>query len=79
MDNKSIILFIISGDDAASFTKEEMQQGKHTDYEKQLHDDMIAGLSSTPVGESPPSPTTTLQQDRERGLSKYLIFKQIQR
>ena len=45
-----------------------MQQGKHTDYEKQLHDDMIAGLSSTPVGESPPSPTTSLQQDRERGL-----------
>jgi len=33
------------GDEAASFTKEEMQQGKHTDYEKQLHDEMIAGMS----------------------------------
>ena len=22
-----------------------MQQGKHTDYEKQLHDEMIAGMS----------------------------------
>ena len=29
------------GDEAASFTKEEMQQGKHTDYEKALHDEMI--------------------------------------
>ncbi|TRY74590.1 hypothetical protein TCAL_01643 [Tigriopus californicus] len=28
------------GDDAASFTKEQMQQGKHTEYERSLHDEM---------------------------------------
>ena len=37
-----IIQFLyFPGDEAASFTKEEMQQGKHTDYEKALHDEMI--------------------------------------
>ena len=59
--------YLFLGDEAASFTKEEMQQGKHTDYEKQLHDDMIAGLSHTPAGESPPSPQHNLDQDRDRG------------
>ena len=44
-----------------------MQQGKHTDYEKQLHDDMIAGLSNTPAGESPPSPQQSIEQERDRG------------
>ena len=33
------------GDEAASFTKEEMQQGKHTEYEKNLHDEL--SMSST--------------------------------
>ena len=55
------------GDDLASFTKEQMQQvnktknsrfqasiifqGKHTEYEKALHEEMLAGLAG-----SPPSP-----------------------
>jgi len=39
------------GDDLASFTKEQMQQGKHTEYEKALHEEMIAGLAG-----NPPSP-----------------------
>jgi len=57
------------GDEAASFTKEEMQQGKHTDYEKQLHEDMLAGLSNTPPGgESPPSPQQSSEQERDREL-----------
>lgn len=30
----------LTGDEAASFTKEEMQQGKHTEYEKRLHEEM---------------------------------------
>ncbi|XP_046642953.1 uncharacterized protein LOC124328287 isoform X2 [Daphnia pulicaria] len=30
------------GDDAASFTKEEMQQGKHTDYERLLHEQLLS-------------------------------------
>jgi len=46
------------GDDCASFTKEQMQQGKHTEYEKNLHDEMLAGLSL-----SPPSPTGDLGED----------------
>uniref|UniRef100_A0A336MHP7 CSON000696 protein n=1 Tax=Culicoides sonorensis TaxID=179676 RepID=A0A336MHP7_CULSO len=30
------------GDEEASFTKEEMHQGKHQEYEKKLHDTLIA-------------------------------------
>ena len=29
------------GDEAASFTKEAMQQGKHQEYEKKLHDQLF--------------------------------------
>lgn len=39
------------GDGLASFTKEQMQQGKHTEYEKALHEEMLAGLAL-----NPPSP-----------------------
>jgi len=35
------------GDEAASFTKEGMQQGKHTEYEKNLHEEMINNESSS--------------------------------
>ncbi|CAH1787022.1 unnamed protein product [Owenia fusiformis] len=38
------------GEEAASFTKEEMQQGKHTDYEHRLMDQL---LTPTPVTASP--------------------------
>lgn len=37
----SLMFTLIAGDEAASFTKEEMQQGKHTDYERQLHEQLI--------------------------------------
>lgn len=40
------------GDQAASFTKEEMQHGKHQEYERKLHDQMIANNNST----APPPP-----------------------
>lgn len=30
-----------------------MQQGKHTEYEKALHDDMIASMSQQPASPSP--------------------------
>ena len=33
-----VIIFLILGDEAASFTKEEMQQGKHQEFEKKLQD-----------------------------------------
>uniref|UniRef100_A0A8D8MY94 CCR4-NOT transcription complex subunit 4 n=1 Tax=Culex pipiens TaxID=7175 RepID=A0A8D8MY94_CULPI len=36
------------GDQEASFTKEEMHQGKHQEYEKRLHDTMQAQLGLTP-------------------------------
>jgi len=42
------------GDEAASFTKEEMQQGKHTDYEKQLHDEMLSRLENATPPIQPP-------------------------
>jgi len=52
------------GDDAASFTKEQMQQGRHTEYEKNLHEDMLANLALLAAGESPPSPSQ-LDSDTE--------------
>lgn len=48
------------GDTEASFTKEEMHQGKHQEYEKRLHDSLIAQMqqqsqqpSSNPSDSSP--------------------------
>lgn len=48
------------GDTEASFTKEEMHQGKHQEYEKRLHDSLIAQMqqqsqqtSTNPAGSSP--------------------------
>ena len=48
------------GDMEASFTKEEMHQGKHQEYEKRLHDSLIAQMqqqsqqaSTNPSGGSP--------------------------
>lgn len=35
------------GDSEASFTKEEMHQGKHQEYEKRLHDALIAQTAAT--------------------------------
>ena len=52
-----------------------MQQGKHTDYEKQLHDDMIAGLTQTSRGgESPPSSQLTIDTERHRGTSPNFLL-----
>ncbi len=45
---------LLIGDEAASFTKEEMQQGKHTDYEKQLHDEMLSRLENATPPIQPP-------------------------
>lgn len=51
------------GDSEASFTKEEMHQGKHQEYEKRLHDSLIAQMqqqSQTPsINPTSGSPTTT--------------------
>ncbi|KMY89520.1 uncharacterized protein LOC6731811 isoform X2 [Drosophila simulans] len=38
------------GDPEASFTKEEMHQGKHLEYEKRLHDTLIASLGPNATG-----------------------------
>lgn len=43
----TIFFFYILGDEAASFTKEEMQQGKHTEYEKNLHEELSMNSSSS--------------------------------
>lgn len=32
----------VLGDPEASFTKEEMQQGKHQEYEKKLHEQLLS-------------------------------------
>jgi len=63
------------GDEAASFTKEEMQQGKHTDYEKMLHDEMLSGMDnassppSQPLEPEPPSlPSNKVEELLERSV-----------
>ncbi|KPU73904.1 uncharacterized protein Dana_GF15780, isoform F [Drosophila ananassae] len=38
------------GDPEASFTKEEMHQGKHQEYEKRLHDTLIASFGPNTTG-----------------------------
>lgn len=42
------------GDQAASFTKEEMQHGKHQDYERKLHDQML-GSNNNGTAAPPPA------------------------
>ena len=42
------------GDEQASFTKERMQQGKHTEYEKALHEEMLSSMQPP----ASPSPTS---------------------
>jgi len=44
------------GDEQASFTKDQMQQGKHTEYEKALHEEMLNSLSHQDENEVSPSP-----------------------
>ncbi|XP_070497126.1 GATA zinc finger domain-containing protein 14 isoform X1 [Chironomus tepperi] len=51
------------GDSEASFTKEEMHQGKHQEYEKRLHDALIAQMqqqSQQGVAGSNPSSTSPI-------------------
>lgn len=36
--NISKIIFFFAGEPEASFTKDEMQQGKHQEYEKKLYE-----------------------------------------
>lgn len=36
----------MAGDPEASFTKEDMQQGKHQEYEKKLHEQLVNSTSS---------------------------------
>ncbi|XP_075230253.1 CCR4-NOT transcription complex subunit 4 isoform X2 [Lycorma delicatula] len=43
------------GDPEASFTKEEMQQGKHQEYEKKLHDQLINSTLNRKPTPSPPA------------------------
>lgn len=51
------------GDSEASFTKEEMHQGKHQEYEKRLHDSLIAQMqqqSQTVISSSNPASTSPI-------------------
>lgn len=49
------------GDEAASFTKEEMQHGKHQEYEKKLHDQMLGTCNRKQTS----SPTNQNQNVKE--------------
>lgn len=61
------------GDQEASFTKEEMHQGKHQEYEKRLHDSLIAQMqqqsqqtAASPVNSPPEAATTTSVTVKEK-------------
>ncbi|XP_046676647.1 CCR4-NOT transcription complex subunit 4 isoform X2 [Homalodisca vitripennis] len=47
------------GDPEASFTKEEMQQAKHQEYEKKLHDQLINATLNRKPTPSPPAVTSS--------------------
>jgi CCR4-NOT transcription complex subunit 4 len=51
------------GDPEASFTKEEMHQGKHQEYEKRLHDALIALTQQQSSSTTPPPPTVNGTSD----------------
>lgn len=55
------------GDPEASFTKEEMHQGKHQEYEKRLHDALIAQMQQQASQPSltPPATTPPIGNDDE--------------
>lgn len=55
------------GDEAASFTKEEMQQGKHQEYEKKLHEQIVGGSLNRKNTSSPTNQTCTIQTNQKEG------------
>uniref|UniRef100_A0A1I8NA68 CCR4-NOT transcription complex subunit 4 n=1 Tax=Musca domestica TaxID=7370 RepID=A0A1I8NA68_MUSDO len=55
------------GDPEASFTKEEMHQGKHQDYEKRLHEALIATAGSSTTGGGLVSTTTPSSSSASSG------------
>ena len=62
----AFIITIILGDEAASFTKEEMQQGKHTEYEKNLHEEL--SMSSTSVSSALHNPAASSSTHSESSI-----------
>lgn len=68
------------GDSEASFTKEEMHQGKHQEYEKRLHEALIAQMQTQPGQPIPtgnptsnPSPTNISPANSTNGSSNSSI------
>lgn len=68
------------GDSEASFTKEEMHQGKHQEYEKRLHEALIAQMQTQPGQPIPtgnptsnPSPTNISPESSTNGNSNSSI------
>lgn len=64
------------GDTEASFTKEEMHQGKHQEYEKRLHDSLIAQMaqqsqqpSTNPTSSSPTEASSENNSSESNGSS----------
>ncbi|XP_024084097.1 CCR4-NOT transcription complex subunit 4 isoform X2 [Cimex lectularius] len=54
------------GDAEASFTKEQMQQGKHQEYEKKLHEQLLASTINRKPTPSPPTvPIPVQNQNKE--------------
>lgn len=55
------------GDEAASFTKEDMQQGKHQEYEKKLQDQILGPNNTTT---STTTTTTTINNNNNNNAKK---------
>ncbi|XP_073974868.1 CCR4-NOT transcription complex subunit 4 isoform X2 [Rhodnius prolixus] len=54
------------GDPEASFTKEEMQQGKHQEYEKKLHEQLLSSSLNRKPTPSPPTVPIPVHQGVNR-------------
>ncbi|CAG0912993.1 unnamed protein product [Notodromas monacha] len=54
------LAFFFIGDEAASFTKEDMNQGKHTEYEKKLYEIMMNQINTQANVESTRKPVAGL-------------------
>lgn len=57
-------MFCPAGDPEASFTKEQMHQGKHQEYEKKLHEALLSRALAQTGGGTPGGPAPVVVPDR---------------
>ena len=61
------------GEEVASFTKEEMQQGKHTEYEQKLYETYMNHLNSVANLATTATTTTTEAKPTQTAKTRYVV------